>query len=112
MLSDRFYLFNITLSLIFIQASFWLVFLNRNNVPPVVPLYYFEPWGEKQLVPSQNLWILVILPLGICLFNFLLANYLYRKEKIFSQGLALVSSVVSFLSFFALWIILTRIGIL
>lgn len=111
MLENRFFLFNITASLVFIQANFWLIFLNLKSLPPVVPLFYFEEWGEKQLAPQGNLWLLVVIPLTILMINTLLVKILLKKEKLVSQALILTSSLVSFLSFFALWQILSRIGL-
>lgn len=111
MLENRFFLLNITASLIFIQTNFWLIFLNLKNLPSVVPLFYFEEWGEKQLAPQGNLWLLVVIPLVLLIADIFLAKILLKKEKLISQALMLTGSLVSFLSFFALWQILSRIGL-
>ena len=111
MLENRFFLLNITASLIFIQANFWLIFLNLKNLPSLIPLFYFEEWGEKQLAAQSNIWLLVVIPLGLLIADIILAKAMFKKEKLVSQALTLTASLVSFLSFFALWMILSRIGI-
>jgi len=111
MLENRFFLLNITASLIFIQTNFWLIFLNLKNLPSVIPLFYFEEWGEKQLAPQSNLWLLVVVPLVVLIIDISLAKFFLKKEKPISQALMLSASLASFLSFFALWMILSRIGI-
>ncbi|KKS43638.1 MAG: hypothetical protein UV05_C0026G0004 [candidate division CPR1 bacterium GW2011_GWA2_42_17] len=112
MLENRFFLLNITASLIFIQANFWLIFLNLKNLPSLIPLFYFEEWGEKQLAAQSNIWLLVVIPLGLLIADIILAKAMFKKEKLVSQALTLTASLVSFLSFFALWQILARIGVI
>lgn len=112
MLENRFFLLNITASLIFIQANFWLIFLNLKNLPSVIPLFYFEEWGEKQLTAQSNIWLLVVIPLVLLVTDIFLAKILLKKEKLISQALMLTASLISSLSFFALWQILSRIGVI
>lgn len=111
LLHDRFFLLNITLSLLLIQGVFWLTFLNLKNLPPELPLYYFQPWGQAQLAPAQNFWLLTIFPLSILIVNSFLARFFYRKEKMVAQMFVVISTVVSFLCLLAAVTIMRRIGV-
>ncbi|MEK7633553.1 MAG: hypothetical protein AAB437_01785 [Patescibacteria group bacterium] len=65
-----------------------VIFLFKlNSLPPQLPLFYSQAWGEKQLADT---WLIFLLPVFLNLL-FFLNNYLYKRffsdnellEKIF-----------------------------
>ncbi len=83
-------------------VSLILFIVRYSSLPPYVPLWYSQPWGNDQL--AHPLWLL-LLPLGslfLHAINFLLTVYLLSEYLIFSQIAFLTSLIVSILSFIAL----------
>jgi hypothetical protein len=46
-----------------------------STLPPQIPLFYSQPWGEDQLV---DYWLIVLLPILLHVF-FFLNIYLYNR---------------------------------
>lgn len=67
---DKFSLYVLIISIISIIVQCILVAVNWNRLPPEVPLFYSQPWGERIL--TQPIFIL-ILPLIVLAFTSL--NY-------------------------------------
>ena len=85
MFSSRYFLTYGTIS--FAETvTVWLLWLiHRSSLPGVVPLNYLAPWGEAQLIPSNQLWIL---PAGMTLgfiISTLFAGLVWKNQKLFSQ---------------------------
>ncbi|MBU0708548.1 hypothetical protein KJ596_02220 [Patescibacteria group bacterium] len=99
MFKERYFVVTTLISAIFIQLMLWGVFLNYRVLPPEVPLYYFRPWGEARLAPTQQLWLIPVWSGAIFVFNTFLAWFLYKKEKFLAQLLVFTSIVVSGLGF-------------
>lgn len=82
----------------FIQAG--LIFSYWKLLPPLVPIFYSEPWGERLLGAR---WVLLVLP-SICiangLLNFAIAKYLARKSAFLSSTLIYVSLLIAFVTFY------------
>ena len=83
----------------------WL-FWKRDLLPPEVPFWYTRTWGQTQLAPSSYLWLLPGLAAVVLIVNLTLAKLFSRRERVLSQLLILVSTLVSFLLGFAFWQIL------
>lgn len=93
---------------VIIYITFLLIFINFlgfglffSSLPPQVPLFYSQPWGEEQLVAPY--W-LVILPIGsffVFLLNNFLAIYFIRGQKILSwilMGTSLGTAIISLIT--------------
>ena len=46
-----------------------------SKLPPQIPLFYSQPWGEDQITDS---WMIIILPLTLNIL-FILNRYIFRK---------------------------------
>lgn len=112
MLRNRFVLLNVTLALVLIQVMVWVLLLKHNQLPKLVPLFYLQAWGEKQLATSRELWWLPGLSILFLAVNLTLAYYFYRRQRLLAQLLILTTVLLSLLAFLALRLILWRIGIL
>ena len=110
MFKDRFIILSILMAIIFIQLMMWVIFLNRQVLPPQVPLFYFRPWGEGQLAPSHQFWFIPAFTGGIFVINVMLARYLYRQDKILAQllvfGAAVIAVVATLFLFRIIWLVI------
>lgn len=93
-----------------VAAFFWLsglsvlIFLSF-RLPPQVPLFYSQPWGEEQLASAGLLFLLPAVAFLILLINFLASVFL-AEEKLILRILAVSSALGTFLVFFTLMRIL------
>lgn len=56
--------------------SFFIVYINKENLPPEIPLWYSKIWGEQRLVSQEWLWIIPILIVIIFVINQFISNFL------------------------------------
>lgn len=103
MLKDRLFVFSILFSVVLVQLMMWMLFLNRQVLPPEVPLFYSRPWGEERLVASEELWIIPTSCGAIFVVNTVLMWLFYPREKDLARILAASSVIVSFLGLVFLW---------
>lgn len=110
MFKDRFVMLSILTAIIFIQLMMWVIFLNRQVLPPQVPLFYFRPWGEGQLAPSYQLWFVPAIVGGFFISNVVVARYLYRRDKVLAQllvfGAATIAVVATLFLFRIIWLVI------
>lgn len=81
--------------LLFFQTGSTLFF--QNSLPPLLPLFYSQSWGRKQLASRPTLFLLPFLSTLIFSLNLLLAYFLYEKEKILSLSSLFLSTIFIFL---------------
>ena len=110
MFKDRFVILSILVAIVFIQLMMWGIFLNRQVLPPEVPLFYFRPWGVGQLAPSHQLWYIPALAGGFFIINVLLARYLFRRDKVLAQllvfGASVIAVVAALFLFRIIWLVI------
>jgi len=78
--------FLISLSIIALLAGF--ILLKWNQLPPEIPLFFSRPWGNDQLTPPINLWLLPGFSLLVLISNFFLAITGFKKEVLTRRLLA------------------------
>lgn len=87
------------LNLLIIFSGLTILFIKKESLPRLVPLFYSRPWGEEQLAPNKYLFLLPIFSLIIFLFNHQIVKILLKKEEIFfawvSSGISLLFSILS-----------------
>ena len=72
-----------SLFLLFLQLS--IIVIKLTTLPPLVPLLFQQPWGQRQLVGRE---LIFILPLVSALFvacNIAAALSMYRKMPLLSR---------------------------
>jgi len=84
----------ISIILIIVQTTVTSLFFSQ--LPPKVPLYYSQPWGENQLADSTYLFILPISSLIILIVNSILAALFVDEKSFYSYCLVWVSATYSF----------------
>jgi hypothetical protein len=96
-------------NLLFILTGLIYLFFRFNDLPPTVPLYFSLPWGESELAPAVNLFILPGFSIVITLINYFLAIFLLDGNRLLSRLLVIFSSLFSCLSLVALFEIINLI---
>lgn len=89
-------------NLIFIFSQIGYLFFRFNDLPPKTPLYFSLPWGESQLAPVSNFFLLPGFSMIISLANYALAIFLLEDNRLLSRLLIIFASIFSFLSLIAL----------
>ncbi|MFN4212396.1 MAG: hypothetical protein ACK4FL_00290 [Microgenomates group bacterium] len=70
------------------------VFILRwSKMPPEIPLFYSQPWGERQLA---DWWVIFLLPIILNLLFFLNR---YSQKKFFPEN-QLVIKIIEYLNLF------------
>jgi hypothetical protein len=94
----------------FILVQVVLLFFKFSDLPPQIPLYYSQPWGESQLAPASSIFILPALSLFVLLLNNILAVFFLKSVQLLSRFLIITSLVFSFLSAIAVYQIIWLIS--
>ena len=95
MFKNRSVLFNTLFALFISQCIFWLIFLNFRTIPPSIPLWYQQPWGDSQLAPRNLIWLLPGLSIAILAIDLLVTIVLYRRQPFLVNIVMSVSSLSS-----------------
>ena len=90
-------------SLILALSSSALIWVNRDNFPIAVPLWFSRDWGESQLATPTFLWILPAAILSLAIINSLIASYVWPKSSVLGLLLTFSNLTVSSLFFFTLF---------
>jgi hypothetical protein len=90
-------------NLFFILFQFAVLFVKFNDLPPQIPLYYSEPWGETRLASVSYIFILPTLSIIIMLVNNLLAVFFLKSIQLLSRLLVIISLIFSMFSAFTLF---------
>lgn len=72
-----------------------LLLLLLRFLPTVVPLFYSKPWGDKQLAPKRDLFIIPSLIAVMTLLNFLITRQLHQQQSFYKNALMTTSMIIS-----------------
>ena len=82
-------------SVFLVWAEVGFLILSFPSLPPEIPLFYSQPWGESQLAPSTFLFLLPFLSAIFPLLSSLIAEILWRKRETLLSFSVLIVGVVS-----------------
>lgn len=102
-LKDNLILLICKIFLFIITLNILILFWKWKSLPLQLPLFYSLPRGYEQLATPWQLLLLPIFSIVFFLINFLLAAYVWEKEKIASYLLA-ISGLVQAILFFLILI--------
>lgn len=75
----------------FLSSSFLLLLqilfliFTYKNLPPLIPLYLQRPWGQSQIAPQIQIFLLPALTLFLIIFNTFLSTFLYKESPLLSR---------------------------
>lgn len=62
--------------------SLYLIFVNKDRLPPEIPLWYSKVWGEQRLANQEWLWIIPVLIVLVFTVNQIIVKLLDSKGLI------------------------------
>lgn len=96
-------------NLFFIIVQLLLLFINFNNLPPQIPLFYSKPWGEGQLAPVSYIFLLPALSAMVLLLNNCLAVFFLKSIQLLTRLLIILSLVFSIFATITLYQIINLV---
>lgn len=100
-------IFFICFFLLLVQSVLIIFFWKK--IPPQIPFYYSKPWGESMLASPFQLWLLPVITFIFDLFNFIVATIVFNSEKFLARILVIASGLISFVSVYAIFKIITLV---
>lgn len=85
---------NWSLALLVVNLTIILaVVLAKNLLPPVIPLFYGNPYGAQQLAPRESLILPAVAALLICLASIIIGGILKEDfiKKVLFGGMFLIT---------------------
>lgn len=73
-----------------------LLFIFYSKLPPFLPIYNQQPWGETQLGRKEDIFFPITITIGVCIANALFASRVYTKMPLVARMLCVTSLFVSF----------------
>ena len=101
-------LLRLTFLLLIIQVGLILWFFNQ--LPPELPLFYSQNWGQSWLASTSSIFILPFFSLIVMIINYSLAIYFYNKKILLSKLLVVFSFILSFLCSIAVMEIISLVS--
>lgn len=109
MFKNRVVFWHILVSLFITQSIFWLIFLNFNQLSPVIPLWFQQPLGEAQLASKEMIWILPGLAAGFLAIDLATVAFLHRRQPFLVNIVMTISTMGSVYLLLATLNILNRV---
>lgn len=82
-------------SVLSVLAQSSLILTASGSLPPQIPLFYSEPWGETMLTQPAMLWILPAICVLVTGLNFSLAIFLLKENRFLVRTLTVFSLIVA-----------------
>ncbi len=81
--------------ILLITGSSILVFYSK--LPPLLPLFNQQPWGENRLGTNIELFIPFGIIVGVLIINLILETFLYNRIPLLSRILSIITLLVTIL---------------
>lgn len=94
---DKFLLYSLTLTAIFLTISVLLVVFSYKSLPPLIPLFNSMPWGVTRLYSSEVVLILPLVFLLVILINTTITLLIYNRFTLLSRLITFNSFLVCLL---------------
>lgn len=93
----------------FVLIQFGMILFKFSSLPPQIPLYYSQPWGEAQLASASSIIILPVASVLVLIINNILAVFFLNSVQLLSRLLIIGSLAFSFFSAIATYQIISLI---
>jgi hypothetical protein len=97
-------------TLFFVLVQFGMILMKFSSLPPQIPLYYSQPWGEVQLASASSIIILPVASVLVLIINNILAVFFLNSVQLLSRLLIVGSLAFSFFSTIATYQIISLIS--
>ncbi|HSX19164.1 MAG TPA: hypothetical protein VLE91_03435 [Candidatus Saccharimonadales bacterium] len=98
--SDRFVFLMRFLSFLFTVFGSLLLLASFSKLPPVIPIFYSRPWGDKLL--GSKFYLIALPILGVVSFfvNYILSNIFAKNDIFLARTVLIFTVVVNFIVMF------------
>ena len=93
------------IALFLTQTSFWLIFVNFDQLPPIIPLWNLEIESGRVFAPVEYIWLLPGLSITILAIH-LLFTALTHKRQPFLVGFVMAMTAITSSFLFASTVVL------
>ncbi len=83
--------------IIFIFFNFIFILINFFRLPSKIPLFYSLAWGEGQLAPLYQIFILPLIAALVVLVNIMISWHLHSTQTVLKRIIGLSSVMISFM---------------
>ena len=98
-LKDKFYIFSLIAIVILLLLQFLAIAFFYKYIPPQIPIFYSQPWGQEQLADKKLIFLFPIQLILLLIINYFLAALFFLKEKLLAKffifGVSLVAVLLS-----------------
>lgn len=81
---------------IVVCSSLTITAVFYQQLPPFIPLFNQQPWGEEQLAQRLFIFLPIVLASSIFFLNILFAAYTYEQMPLISRILCMTTLFVAF----------------
>ncbi|NCS32661.1 hypothetical protein GW793_04195 [bacterium] len=93
-------------SLLLGQSTFWLVFLHRNQLPPLIPLWFMKNNPQDMLASVTYIWLLPALSIGFLALYLVTTAFIYRRQPF------IVNTIMSASTYGSVFLFVATVNIL
>ena len=98
-LKDKFYIFSLIAIVILLLLQFLAIAFFYKYIPPQIPIFYSQPWGQEQLADKKLIFLFPIQLILLLIINYFLTALFFLKEKLLAKffifGVSLVAVLLS-----------------
>ncbi len=92
----------IRLALLFLALQLLAIIFFFSKLPPQIPLYFSQPWGELQLTSPLSLLLLPLFSLVVLLINLFFASFSIEEDEFLTNILTFGSLIFAFFALIAI----------
>lgn len=104
---DKYFSYPLIFTLISVIVSSIFLTLTINKLPSQLPLFYSLPWGESQLIPTTQIFLLPIIMMASLLINFFISSQLHQSQIILKRMLTLNTIAIDVILLITIFKVLT-----
>ena len=98
-LKDKLYAWSLIAIIFLIFLQFLAIAFFYKYIPPQIPIFYSQPWGQEQLAGKKLIFLFPIQLILLLIINYFLAAFFFLKEKLLAKffifGVSLAAVLLS-----------------
>lgn len=101
LMSDTIIKSSLFISVFFLTVQTVLMLFFQKNLPPYIPFFNSQPWGEERLIPSAAILFLPLMLFLVFIINNFISSILYTRHTLIARILTFNSLLFIFLGLLA-----------
>jgi len=91
---DKLLAWNIRMDFFLVLSQSLLLVLLYKYIPPQIPLFFSQPWGDDQLVDKIYICLIPATLLLVFIVNIFLSSLFFQKEKLLSRIIIFTTTLI------------------